>query len=140
MATIPLPEEPKFGLEMEEIQIHTPVHANEMNQRYERLLENDAYMEKKKASKSTVLPVTLPASGWTGSAPPYQNTISLEGATQDNLIEMLPAPELTIAQAEAYMAAAILNGRQAVGSVTLCAWGEKPLVDLPAIAVVRGDV
>lgn len=91
------------------------------------------------ATKSTVYELTLTASGWSGSSAPYANTLSVEGATASNNIELTTPSTITSAQVSAYSAANIASAAQANGSVTVYAYGAKPTIDLPITVIVRGD-
>lgn len=93
-----------------------------------------------KVTRSTILSLTLPSAGWSGSAAPYGNTISVPGATEDNIIEVTVPNNVTANQVAAYQAAQFCGGVQATDSITLHAWGEIPSIDLPIIIIVRGDI
>ena len=80
--------------------------------------------------------VTAPASGWSGSAAPYTNTISVVGVTADNIVEVSLTNTATDAQVTACMDAQIAKATQAVGKITLYAYGEKPTVNLPITAII----
>lgn len=96
-------------------------------------------LQKGKANKSTLSEATIPASGWSGESTPYSNTISVEGVTADNNVELVLPADVTAEQIEGYQTAQILNAAQSEGSLTLYAWGEIPTVDLPMTVIVRGD-
>lgn len=42
-------------------------------------------------------------------------------------------------QYEQLVSAGICGGTQATGSITLSAYGDKPVIDLPVVVLVRGD-
>jgi hypothetical protein len=91
-----------------------------------------------KAPKSTVTPTTLPASGWTGDAAPYTQTVAVSGITEDSVNDWLPTVDATQEQIEAWDAANIKDGGQSAGSAVLKAWGDKPTVDIPVQVVIGG--
>lgn len=93
-----------------------------------------------KASKSKVLSYTLSKSGWSGSAKPFTFTLNnVTGVTDSNNVELVVPSDISIEQIESYQSAAIATGTQAVDSITLKAYGEKPTIDLPITIIVRGD-
>lgn len=93
-----------------------------------------------KASKSKVSSYTLSKSGWSGSAKPFTFTLNnVTGVTKNNNVELVVPSNISLAQVEAYQSAAIVTGTQAVDSITLKAFGEKPTIDLPITVIVRGD-
>lgn len=92
------------------------------------------------AAKSTVVAVTLTAAGWTGTSAPYMQAINITGVTATSNNEFLPALDITADQLAALQSANIVDGGQAVGSVTLKACGDKPSIDIPLRVIVRGDM
>ena len=96
---------------------------------------NDNY-----SGKSTKVSVTLSASGWSGDAAPYTNTVSVTGVTETNNVEVLIPSTVTAAQAEAWMGAGILCGSQTTDSITLQAYGDKPSIDIPIECIIRKDI
>ena len=96
---------------------------------------NDNY-----TGKSTKASVTLTASGWSGDAAPYTNTVTVSGVTATNNVEVLIPSTVTAAQAEAWMGAGILCGSQTTDSITLKAYGDKPSIDIPIECIIRKDI
>lgn len=93
-----------------------------------------------KASKSKVSSYTLSKSGWKGLAAPFTFTLNNAiGVTENNNVELVVPSNISLEQVESYQSAAIVAGTQAVGSITLKAYGEKPTIDLPITVIVRGD-
>jgi hypothetical protein len=90
--------------------------------------------------KSAKASVTLSASGWSGTASPYTNTIAVSGVTATNNVEILIPSTVTAAQAESWMSAGILCGSQATNSITLKAYGDKPSIDIPIECIIRKDI
>lgn len=90
--------------------------------------------------KSTLAPTTLTAAGWTGSAAPYSQALSIAAVTATSANELLPGASITADQLAALQAANIQDGGQAAGSITLLAYGDKPSIDLPVRIIVRGDL
>ena len=92
------------------------------------------------ATKSKTYTATLTASGWSGSATPYSQTISVESVTTTSANELLPAADITAEQLDALQATNLQDGGQVAGSLTLLAYGDKPTIDLPVRIIVRGDL
>lgn len=88
-------------------------------------------------TKSIVVEATLLAKSWANKTYTWSNS-NITSATQ--IIELLPATNITTAQLEALQTANIVGTSQAVGSVTFTAYGDAPTVDIPVIFIVRGDV
>lgn len=86
----------------------------------------------------TTLSVTLASASWTGTAAPYSYTISNSAITATSNQELSPATSITADQLTALQNANIIDGGQAVGSMTLKAFGEKPSVDIPVRIIVKG--
>lgn len=86
----------------------------------------------------TTLSVTLASASWTGTAAPYTYTISNSAITATSTQEVSPATDITADQLTALQSANIIDGGQAVGSMTLKAFGEKPSVDIPVRIIVKG--
>lgn len=109
---------------------------------------NDGLMTKEqvitlgnKANKSSSYEVVLTAINWTGDESPYSNKINITGVTMTNNIEILiDINTATKEQVETWSSAMIIGGTQTTGSVTLKAYGDKPEIDIPLIAIVRGDI
>ena len=92
-----------------------------------------------KVNKSSKVSATMNASSWSGSSAPYTITLSINGVTTSNNVEILIPGSVTNAQVEAWMAAGIVNGTQAANSVTLKAYGDKPSINIPIEAIIRND-
>lgn len=92
-----------------------------------------------KANKSTISYVTLEAGAWTGTESPYVLVLSISGVTSDNAIE-ITLGDVTGEQALSCAEAQILRITQDAGSLTLYAYGDKPVVDIPVILIFRGDL
>lgn len=91
------------------------------------------------AGTSETVTATLLAASWTGSSAPYTYTLAVNGVTANSNQELLPALTITSEQLTVLQAANIQDGGQAVNSVTLTAFGDKPTIDLPIRVIVRGD-
>ena len=92
-----------------------------------------------KVNKSSKVSATMNASSWSGSSAPYTITLSINGVTTSNNVEILIPGSATNAQVEAWMAAGIVNGTQATNRVTLKAYGDKPSINIPIEAIIRND-
>lgn len=88
--------------------------------------------------KATVT-ATLLASGWTGSEAPFVYTLAIAGVTATSYQELLPAVNITAEQLKALQAANITDAGQAVGTMTLKAYGKKPAVDIPIRVIKEGE-
>lgn len=95
-------------------------------------------LQNEKADKSTVVNTTILASKWTGNSLPYTNTLTVEGVTESNIVDVVLPNTLTGDEITAYQEAQILNGTQANGSITLNSWGIVPLINLPVTVIIRG--
>ena len=91
------------------------------------------------AGISETVTATLLAANWTGDVAPYTYTLAVTGVTANSNQELLPSLTITEEQLTALQAANIQDGGQAVNSVTLTAFGDKPTIDLPIRVIVRGD-
>lgn len=76
---------------------------------------------------------------WAGSAPATQ-TILVTGATATNIVELSLSSTATQAETEAFSALQLQDGGQAVGSITLKAWGDVNTIAIPINVIVRGDI
>ena len=131
--------ETEYRSTMPKVNTTEPVHADFVNRIFQNFLDNDNYLNAHKANVSLSQTATLLAEAWEGEEAPYTYTLPVEGATDTNNIEVLPAVPLTQEQYEAMSGACITGAGQAEGSITLDAWGDKPEIDLPIIVIVRGD-
>ena len=93
-----------------------------------------------KFTRSQELTYTIPASAWTGTAPPYSCPISSPIFTDLNNVEILPSPTISADQAKAMAKAMIMTGTQTNGTITLKAYGTKPTVGLPIVINARGGL
>lgn len=92
-----------------------------------------------KANKACVFQISIFASGWTGDAAPFVNSLSVEGVTESSIVDISLSSVATQEQAKAWMAGQFADGGQEEGSVTIKAFGSKPEADIPVAVVVRGD-
>ena len=92
------------------------------------------------ALKKVKATTTILASGWTGDAAPYTNTMSISGITATNEVEVLPSYDWTTEQAEAWSGAMILNGSQEVDTLILKAYGDKPVIDITVVILIGDTV
>lgn len=93
-----------------------------------------------KAAKSTLVTTTLMANGWTGSTAPYCQTLSISAVTATSANEILSGANITADQLAAMESANLQDGGQATGSLTIRAYGDKPIIDIPVRVIVRGDL
>jgi ABC-type molybdenum transport system ATPase subunit/photorepair protein PhrA len=91
-----------------------------------------------KANKSKIHIITLPASGWTGSAAPYANQVSVDDVTANNNIEVALAASVTATQYAAGVDAQLHCTAQRVGAITVSAYDTKPTVDIPITVAIWG--
>lgn len=90
-----------------------------------------------KSSKSVVIEDRLLTTKWGNNVYTWSNS-NIKSANQ--IIELLPSPSITVEQLEALQIANIVGTSQQVGSVTFTAYGEIPIIDIPVVFIVRGDV
>ena len=88
----------------------------------------------------TSVDVVLTAAGWTGTAAPYTQTVTVAGLLADSFGEIGLSQGATDAQRTAARAALLSIQSQTDGAVTLIADGDKPTVDLPCTANFGGVV
>lgn len=86
--------------------------------------------------KGAYVDVTLPANGWNQSTKTC--TVSNSLATESSYQRIVPAPSITEAQLKALQDANIQDGGQATGSITLKAFGNVPLIDIPVRFIYLG--
>lgn len=89
-------------------------------------VESDA----KYALKSTTVNFTLTTTGWTGTAAPYKQVVSVPGVTADTIAVCDVAENATAAQVAAYSTAVIWQTDQGDGTITFQAAGAKPTVSI----------
>ena len=89
------------------------------------------------AFKSTVVQATI-GTDWTDTEPPTQ-TLQVEGVTADNIIEITLPATATAAEFKAYRKLNLQDGGQAEGSITLRAFGDLNLIDIPVTITIRRD-
>jgi hypothetical protein len=91
------------------------------------------------ASPVTELAVTLAAAGWTGTAPPYSQTVSVTGMTASLKGVSVGVPAtLTDAEFNAALYAVLRASAQGTGTITVKAHGEKPTVNIPILVRIVG--
>lgn len=85
---------------------------------------------------STIKEFTLSSSGWSES----KYTISDSLITASSNQEIMPAVGITADQLKALERALVVDGGQAVGSLTLKALGTIPTIDIPIRVIFRGTI
>lgn len=123
-----------FGLVKPELTDVTDITA--MNPNWD-LIDEKLYEVDGKSSKSTTAAVTLVNAAWDGNTLIFRNSAI---KSEFQLIELLPASNITREQLEQLQAANIVGTSQAIGSITLTAFGEVPTIDIPVVFIIRGDV
>ena len=81
---------------------------------------------------------TLTVAGWMGDDAPYTQTVTVTGLPADAHLIVGLAPTVTAEDMEAAAAAMLLATAQAAGSITISAFGEKPVSELPIIIMEVG--
>lgn len=92
------------------------------------------------AKMSTPISKTLTAAGWTGSAAPYSQDVTIVEVTATNYYEIIPDPSATKDQRAMLQAANFGHGSQSAGHAIILADGDKPTADLPVVFIIRGDL
>lgn len=88
------------------------------------------------AKRSSIAAATLLAAGWVGQT----YTLAVSGVTATSAVELLPALGITEDQLEALQEANLQDGGQSAGSITILAFGDVPVIDIPIRVIVRGDL
>ena len=81
---------------------------------------------------------TLTVAGWTGDGAPYTQTVTVTGLPADAHLIVGLAPTVTAEDMEAAAAAMLLATAQAAGSITISAFGDKPVSELPILIMEVG--
>ena len=81
---------------------------------------------------------SLTADGWTGDDAPYTQTVTVTGLPADAHLIVGLAPTVTAEDMEAAAAAMLLATAQAAGSITISAFGDKPVAELPILIMEVG--
>ena len=90
------------------------------------------------SQKPVILTGTLTAEGWSGSAAPYTQTLTITGipASQAAAVIVSIAPTATADQVKACGKSMVLATAHALDSITVSAFGNIPSVDIPIVATV----
>ncbi|MEG2624133.1 MAG: hypothetical protein RSC06_14665, partial [Clostridia bacterium] len=88
-----------------------------------------------KAPKLVIATAILTVAGWTGSAAPYTQMLSIAGVPADQavLVYVSIAPTATVDEIEAWSGAMVMGTAHAAGAVTFEAKAEKPTIALPVV-------
>lgn len=86
-------------------------------------------------SKSTLVAVTLSASGWSNS----QYTIEHKDITATNVIEMFPGIGLSDTASDALLKSDIVAVSQSTGELVIRASAKVPAVDVTVLLIIRKD-
>ena len=81
--------------------------------------------------------MTLYYYNWSGTYAPYTYTANVTGITTTNDVQVI-LNSTSSSTASIWMKAAIVNGTQSNGSITLYAYGSKPSANIP-ITILVGD-
>lgn len=82
---------PEFTMEVNQWTRETDADGAEMAQEIEKLLNNDFYLKTELERMDHVALVVLPVSGWTGSSAPFTQTVSVEGAKENQDVRLVSA-------------------------------------------------
>ena len=93
-----------------------------------------------KSPLSTLATASLVAATWTGASAPFSYVLAVAGVTATSNQEVLPTITITAAELLALQSANIIDGGQAAGSITLLAYGTKPVIAIPIRVIKRGDI
>ncbi len=78
----------------------------------------------------------LRADGWTSECP-YKQTVSVEGITYSDTVDLLLDEGLEREEYIAFQRALIVSETQGMNSITVKAYGMKPVIDLPFLVAVE---
>ena len=81
---------PQFTTELTQWDKETLADGEEMAKEIEKLLNNDVYMKRKMEDYSNEVEITLPADGWSGSAP-YTQTVDVLGIKEADKVQLMSA-------------------------------------------------
>ncbi len=108
-----------------------------MTEKVYGICENKCRMEV--IPKSTLLTATI-GTAWTGGSAPYTQTITADGVTADDVIEISLPTGVSAAQVKAFNALMLQDGGQTDGSFTLRAFGKINSVNIPINIIVRREL
>lgn len=80
--------------------------------------------------------LTLLAEGWQGEALPYVQEVTVEELAAEARVDITTIPDTTAEQMDAITAGIIRGGEQEQGKFTVKAFGEKPGIDIPILAII----
>ena len=94
------------------------------------------------AKKSVLATAVLNRNNWSNNAYTLNGSAvaALSAVTAQTTWELLPDLSATDAQIEALQSANLLDGGQAVGSITIRAKNGAPTIDVPVRIIIRGDL
>ena len=101
------------------------------------ICENKCRMEV--IPKSALLTATIGTS-WKGGSVPYTQTITANGVTANDVIEIALPNTVTAAQVEAFNSLMLQDGGQTDGSFTLRAFGTLNTMNIPINIIVRREL
>lgn len=81
---------PQFTTELTQWDKETLADGEEMAKEIEKLLNNDVYMKRKMEDYRNEVEITLPADGWSGSAP-YTQTVDVLGIKATDKVQLMSA-------------------------------------------------
>lgn len=90
------------------------------------------------APKSVAVEVNAPSADWQGDSAPYTLTLTVNGVTADNNIEVGLASSVNLDQIKLSMKCIIQCTAQAENQITLTAYKNKPTADLPIQVLIIG--
>lgn len=90
------------------------------------------------APKSVGVTATATSAGWTGTAAPFTQIISIDGVTTTNNIEVGLASTMTLDQIKESTKCIIQCTAKGVNQITLTAFKNKPTIDLPIQVIILG--
>lgn len=87
-----------------------------------------------------MITVEVKAENWVGDLAPFSQNINVVGVTQNSINEILPEANVSNSVFTMIKNADIEDGGQADNTITLLAFGTKPISNFNIRIIIRGDM